>query len=221
MKQTNGNAKQTEAAQRRRPFTVKTGHSTTYIYCTNHAEEIATFYCQLCRKPFGEDCVGKENGEHTVCSNCANAHREKRKLSLQRQRRIKRVVRSALALVLLAILGTNGYILLRYSPDSGPASEPALSTQLSQLINCRHRLEFAAFQAAYFTSQLGHPPADMDDLAIMMDSREQLQDPVTHSDFLIVYDADKGLRIICPHPEAYGLRSLLAEPRKPAHMEYL
>jgi len=211
----------TAASQRRRPFSVSTGHGSTYIYCSNHTEEIATFYCLQCHKPFGEDCVGKESGENTICRTCVDADKEKRGRSARRKRQFKRALRTGLTVAVLAMLSVNSYVLIRYSPTSTPTPEPEMSAQLTQLIECRHRLEMAAHQASFFVEQLGHPPTSMDDLAVMIDDRSLLKDPITKSDFLIDYDPVTGIRVISAHPEAYGLRALFAQPGKPATMEYL
>jgi len=43
------------AKQKRRPFVVRNGERTHNVYCCQHADELATFYCAICHKPYGEE----------------------------------------------------------------------------------------------------------------------------------------------------------------------
>jgi len=208
------------AKQKRRPFTVKNGDQTHHVYCCRHVDEIASFYCAVCHKPYDEQCVGDERGEQTVCIACSNSALERDLKKVQRGHNTRRILFSTFGVVAAIIVGINVFILIKDSPTSEVQKKPEISSQVSTLLECRHRLESLAKHAATFQEAFGHPPASLDDLANLVDDKHVMQEPITGAPFLIGSDTRHSIKISCPNPEVHGLAGLYAVPGKPAKMIY-
>lgn len=215
-----GGVQDSVAKQMRRPFVVRNGERTHSVYCCQHADEIATFYCIVCHKPYGEACVGEERGEKSVCIVCADSKLKRDIEKVNKKRNIRRVLIGVLASAVAIILAVNIFIMMKYSSTSVLPSQPELTQQLSGLIECRHRLENLAKHAASFREAFEHPPESLEDLKNLVDNPALMLEPETGVPFLIASDKNHRIRIICPHPEAHGLAALYAIPGKPAKMLY-
>lgn len=208
------------AKQKRRPFTVRNGERTHNVYCCQHADDIATFYCAICQKPYGEECVGEERGEKSVCIVCSDSRLKRDTEKINKKRNIRRVLIGMFGAVAAVILAINIFILVKHSSTSVLQSKPELTQQVSTLIECRHRLENLAKHAASFQEAFDHPPESLEDLRNLVDNPALMLEPETGVPFLISSDKQHPIRIICPHPEVHGLAALYAVSGTPAKMVY-
>jgi len=210
----------TPAQKKRRPFAIKNGDSSHYIYCSDHPAEVATFYCATCHDPFGEACVGKEIGDQTICSNCVDNSIQNEVDQLDRKKRNRRIRNVSIAGLTAIVLAINIFIIVRYSPNTDQVTQPKMSSQLSKLVECRHNLEALAYQAKYYKNVMGRLPESIHELKDLLDNPKQAFDSVTSKAYLIK-TSDNGTPIVtCPNPEAHGLAELYALPGKPAKMIY-
>jgi len=208
------------AKQKRRPFTVRNGERTHHVYCCQHADEVATFYCAICHKPYGEECVGEERGEKSICIACSDSRLKRDIEKVNKNRNIRRLTIGLFGAAAAIILVVNIFIITKHGSTSALQSKPELTQQVSTLIECRHRLENLAKHAASFQEAFDHPPETLDDLRNLVDNPALMLEPETRVPFLISSDKQHPIRMLCPNPEVHGLAALYAEPGKPAKMVY-
>ncbi|MES0370636.1 MAG: hypothetical protein ABUK11_00010 [Mariprofundaceae bacterium] len=210
----------TPAQKKRRPFVIKNGEHSQYIHCSRHPAEVATFYCAKCHDPFGEECVGEEIGEQTICSACVGSNIKNEVNQLEKKKRNRRIRNISVAGVTAILLCLNAFVLIRYSPTSDEISQPELSKQVSELIKCRHNLEAIAEQTKFYLKAIGRLPDSINEIKDILKNPDQALEPITAKPYLIQADEHGAPKIVCPSPEAHGLASLFALPGKPARMQY-
>jgi len=215
-----GSVKDSKAKQKRQPFTVQNGEHAHNVYCCQHADEIATFYCASCRKPYGEACVGDERGEKSICSVCSEADVREKIEKNNKKGRSRRFLLSVFGVAAVILLAVNIFVIVKNTPTSEVQAKPGVTPQISKLVECRHRLEILAQKAAVFQEAFQRVPDNIEELKNLLDDTKIMRDPVTHSLFLVGSDAKHPMKIICPHPESHGLVGLYAVPGKPAKMVY-
>jgi len=215
-----GAVKESVAKQKRQPFTVQNGEHAHNVYCCRHTDEIATFYCVRCRRPYGEACVGDEKGEQTICVMCAEEDAREKIESHNKKGRSRRFLLGLLGAAAAILLAVNIFILVQNAPTSEVQVKPEISPQISTLLECRHRLEVLAQKAASFQEAFKRVPDNVEELKNLLDDKSTMRDPVTHELFVIGSDDQHAIKIICPNPEAHGLAELYAVPGKPAKMVY-
>jgi len=208
------------AKQKRKPFSVKNGERTHHVYCRLHADSIATFYCASCHKPYGEECVGDERDELSICVVCADAQSRQEIKQTNRGSKLRNTGLGLFATVALTLLCINTYILVNDRPVTEEQAKPVLTSQVSTLIQCRHRLEKIAQQSLVFQQAFKHAPTQTSDLHNLIEDAQQLLEPVTHQPFILSSDDKNPLKASCPNPEVHGLAALYAVPGKPAKMIY-
>jgi hypothetical protein len=209
------------AKKKRQPFVVRNGERTHNVYCCQHADELATFYCAICHKPYGEECVSEERGEKSICIVCADSKLKRDIEKVNKKKNIRRVFMGMLGIIATIILTINIFVMIKYSSTSELQNKPKLTQQVSALIECRHRLENLAKHASSFQEAFGHPPESLEDLRNLVDNPALMLEPETGVPFLILSDKQHQVKIICPHPEAHGLAALYAVPGRPARMVYV
>jgi len=215
-----GSVKESRAKQKRQPFTVQNGEHAHNVYCCQHTDEIATFYCASCRKPYGEECVGDEKGEQSICIVCAEAHVRGEIETNNKKGSARRFVIGVFAVAAAILLAVNMFILVQNTPTSEVQAQPEVTAQISKLVVCRHRLEVLAQKAAVFQEAFQRVPDDIGELKNLLDEIKTMRDPVTNAQYIIGSDAKHPIKIICPTPEGHGLSALYAVPGKPAKMIY-
>lgn len=198
------------------------------VECSMDAGIPAVFYCSRCKKPFCEDCIGRESGIKTLCIHCAGVEEtiedeEQRELS-RRLSSVKKkssllTLLSAIAIVLIAV---NAYILVNNQLEEEPikASSPVVSPQLLGISMCRANLEVLAAEAATYSKLVGHPPASLEELSGMLEPAVETKDPVSHKHYIIESDEAGNITAHCPTPEAHGVAGIVAVPGKPARLIY-
>lgn len=209
------------AQKKRRPFIIKSGEHAHHIYCSEHPSEIATFYCGKCHKPFGEECVGNEIGDQTICTTCVGSSIQNEVEQLEKKKRNRRIRNISIAGITAIILCINIFILIRYSPTSDEDKQPETSRQISALIKCRHNLEAIAQQAKYYKDSIGRLPDSSNEIKNLLNNPKQAFEPISSKPYLIKAEDSGAPKIICPNPEAHGLAELYALPGKPAKMIYI
>ncbi|MFQ5356637.1 MAG: hypothetical protein ACE5DY_09185, partial [Mariprofundaceae bacterium] len=120
------------------------------------------------------------------------------------------------------VLGINLYIIMAGKVDAGQGRRqtPAMTPEISNLVECRHRLEAIASFAEDYMRATGSLPDSVDDLTTLAKSAESLSDPVSHKRYIIENDSKKGFAVFCPTPGMHGLSGLFATIGKPARMNF-
>jgi len=172
------------------------------------------------RLPCGEECVGEERGEKSICIVCADSKLKRDIEKVNKKKNIRRVLIGMLGIAAAIVLIINVFVMIEYSSTSELQSKPKLTQQVPALIECRHRLENLAKHAASFQEAFDHPPESLEDLRNLVDNPALMLEPETRAPFLISSDKQHPIRITCPHPEVHGLAALYAVPGKPAKMIY-
>jgi len=203
------------AKKKRRAFTVKSGDQLTHIYCIRHPSEVATFYCAVCGKPHDEACVGREEGENTICRSCALEH------SKPERKGPPKWLPIVLAVIALVISAANSAYYYMNQPQRASVTEPPrLTKQVQDIILCRQRLEYIAQEAAFYHKSFGDWPGTLALIEPLFEDKTMLIDPLTLQPFALKVE-NGSFTVHAPVPEAYGLKALYAVPEKPAKMEYL
>jgi len=181
----------------------------------------ATFSCAKCHRPFCEKCVGHEEGLQVFCLECSifqlNKPAKKEGKSLFSRLPIKKVF-GVLASLLLCL---NLYIIItgKESKVSIIKQAPPMSVEISNLVECRNRLEAVATLANDYKNAMDTLPDSIEDLFSLAEHKELLYDPISHQQY-IIKNTKGAFSVSCPSPEAYGLSALFATIGKPAQMEF-
>jgi len=195
--------------------------------CSMDAGVPAVFYCSRCKKPFCEDCIGRESGKKTLCIHCAGVEEtiedeEQRRLGGLAFVKKKSFLLTLFGAIAITGIAVNAYILVNDQIEVEPVkvSSPPVSPQLAGLAKCRANMEILAAEAATYRKLIGHPPASLDELSRMLEPKVETKDPVSHAPYIVKSDAAGNITVNCPTPEVHGVAGIVAMPGKPARLIY-
>ena len=209
------------------PLTRKRTRAQLSVDCSMDVGVPAVFYCARCKKPYCEDCIGREAGIKTLCIHCAGVEEtiedeEQRKLGGSGSERKNNFLTAVLGAIAIMGIAVNAYILVNDQLEVEPVriSIPPVSPQLAGLAKCRANMEVLAAEAATYRKLVGHPPASLEELSKMLEPNVETKDPVSHVPYILKSDAAGNITVNCPTPEVHGVASIVAVPGKPARLTY-
>ncbi|MDX8402159.1 MAG: hypothetical protein R8K47_05960 [Mariprofundaceae bacterium] len=195
----------------RRPFIV----AGKTIVCARHPDQVATFYCAKCADPYGECCVGCEDGESTWCQTCATEM-----LALEQPPRLRKTVAILAGLGMMLAVGNLAYWMQSQPAMRQVGVEPASSEEVQRIVACAGKLERVARLIASYHESMHEWPSAIEDLIPLADDAGDLLDPLSREPFEIRH-REAGVVVETPAPERYGVARIYARPRQPARVEYL
>ena len=196
------------------------------VACSIDIDEPAVFYCSQCKKPFCEDCIGRETAAKTLCLHCAavedsmeEAQQQGLGLALKKKKGFFLKMLGVMASVAIAF---NLYTLYSDRDESDPskAFKAAISPQLTGITICRSRLDALAAEAFSYTKLMERSPSSVDELGVILNAQVETKDPVTFKPYIIKGDTEGNTIVHCPTPEAHGVGSISAVAGKPARVIY-
>ena len=196
------------------------------VACSIDMDVPAVFYCSQCKKPFCEDCIGRETAAMTLCLHCA-AVEESQEEEFKRASVFAVVKKKSFLLWLFGIVAATGltfnlYILYGDMQESDQAKimEPEKDPQLLGIAKCRSNLEILAAEAFSYRKVMDRFPASVEELAAMLDTQKATTDPVSSQPYIIRKDEAGGVAVHCPTPGDHGVAGIVAVPGKPAKILY-
>ena len=196
--------------------------------CSLHARIPATFKCPKCKRVYCQDCVGREEEGHTICSQCVAveaALRKKDELEAGKPEEKKSGIGLLHVFTTVAVIAIcfNLYVLYQNHTQTRSAEvvrTPAMSPQLAGIRECRDRLMILSEAVVDYEKAFGKRPANLADLGSLLDSQDDLQDPVSGLPYEIVDLAGEGVMIQCPSPSSHAVHAIHVKPGKAAIVEY-
>jgi len=186
----------------------------------------AVFYCYRCKKPFCEDCIGREAGRKTLCIHCASVEES---IEEEAQSGVsfafvkkKSFLFPLFAIAAIVVITFNLYTLYsdRLESDQTEAVEHEISLQLMDISECRANLEILVAEALSYHQLMGHPAASLEELSTMFDAEVKIEDPVSFEPYIIKSDDKGNITALCPTPEEHGVAGITAVPGRPARVTY-
>lgn len=196
------------------------------VPCSIDRDVPAVFCCSECKKPFCEDCIGRETAAKTLCLHCAVVE-ESVEEHAQRNSRFSFVKKKSFLLTFLGVIAAIGitfnlYILYGDMQESDQAKvmEPEKNPQLLGISKCRSNLEILAAELLPYHKVMDRFPVSVEEIVGLVDAKSVTTDPISSESYIIKEDGKGGAAVYCPTPGKHGVAAIIAVPGKPAKILY-
>jgi len=184
------------------------------IDCSEDIGVRATFFCNNCKRPFCEDCLGLENGKEIFCLACAaiEATQKKERDKLGKE---ENNVATPLKVILAVVVIIAGVFFITGDQSSQPKRvtlPPLNPAQEESLAKCKENLQDLSHLISEYQLTQGHDPKVLKDVILLERDKPLLIEPVEGYEYGLELMPDKGLVVSCPNPNAHHLDSLHAQP---------
>jgi hypothetical protein len=131
-------------------------------------------------------------------------------------------VKALAVIAATVLLGFSGYIYyLEYRDTSIAPVEPPAPPILSDLAECRHRLEVLAAEGVSYQTSTGEFPASLDQLKGILEPGTKINEPLSKQPYVIGETDSEQWAVFCPTPDEHGVQAVYAVPGKPARVLYV
>jgi hypothetical protein len=187
------------------------------IDCSEDIGIRATFFCTRCKKPFCEDCLGREDGKTIHCLACAAIAATKKKKNSNKEEKSK--IATPLNIIFLVLVIFAGFFFIDGNDSSQLKKEllaPLTSAQEADLAKCKENLQSLSMLISDYQLTRGHDPKELEDVVLLKKNTSLLLEPVEENEYGLESIPGKGLVVSCPNPYAHNLENLYAQPGGPA-----